>query len=61
MGASLKNRYISLRLQPANLRRRTHACCIASYYDEHFPSFVCCAAAGLIPPEPLPKIYRLRR
>jgi len=37
--ASLKNRYISLRLQSANLRCGTHTCCVATYYNEHFFSF----------------------
>jgi hypothetical protein len=34
--ATLKNSYIGLRLQFANLRCSAHACRIATYYNEHF-------------------------
>lgn len=39
MGTALEDRYISLRLQPANLGCGAHTRRIATYDDEHFSSF----------------------
>jgi len=39
MGAPLKNRNVSPGLQSADLRRSTHASCITTYDNEHYPSF----------------------
>lgn len=38
MGAALKNRYVGLRLQSANLRCSAHSGRIATYDNEHFSS-----------------------